>query len=173
MWSQYFRPLYSTSVSAAQHNNRPVMNIIASARRISPLPEIIRANKVKRIKDTGREWENETQGMSDGIYTLTVTWSPLITFIMWAFSNPVNDSLHWKASKPDEISPSITGERVLKGISSCSRALCCHTGVSQLMGYAWLFLEHFQKHHLQFSQLDMNFQGISESRRQGNVRPLQ
>ncbi len=145
-------------MSAAQHNNRPVMNIIASARRICPLPEIIRANKerkVKRIKVTRREWENETQGMSDGIYTLTVTWSPLITFIMWAFPNPVNDSLHWKVSKPDEISPSITGDRVLKGIYSCSRALCCHTGVLQLMGYAWFFLEHFQMHHLQFSQLEM------------------
>ncbi len=108
------------------------MNIIAFARRICPLPEIIRANKerkVKRIKVTRREWENETQGMSDGIYTLTVTWSPLITFIMWAFPNPVNDSLHWKVSKPDQISLSITGDRVLKGIYSCSRALCCHTGV--------------------------------------------
>lgn len=53
------------------------MNIIAPARQISPLPEIIRANKereVKRIKDSKRERENETLvGMSDDIYTLTVT----------------------------------------------------------------------------------------------------
>jgi len=111
--------------------------------------------KESKIQHEGvREWN--TVWMSDGIYTLSVTWSLLITFIMWAFSNSVNDSLRWKVSKPDEISQSIVGEWVLLGINSCSQALRCHTGVPLLMEYASLFLEHFEKHHLQFSLLEMN-----------------
>lgn len=157
MWSQTFGP---PCISNVRHNNSPVINIIAPARRISPLPEIIRANKereVKRIKDSKREWEIETlwgwvmaftHRLSHDLYSshLLCELFPtlLMTFFIGKYQNQMKSlCLSWV----NEFS---------KGIYSCSQALCCHTGVPLLMEYALLFLEYFEKHHLQFSLLEMN-----------------
>lgn len=135
------------------------MNIIAPARRISPLPEIIRANKereVKRVKYSKREWENETlcgwvmaftHWLSHDLYSSHLLCELFQILLMTVFVGKYR-----KLMKP----LSIMGEWVLIGIYSCSQALCCHTGVPLLMEYAWLFLEHFEKHHLQFSLLEIN-----------------
>lgn len=159
--------LWYFPLNVAQHYNSPVMNIIAPARRISPLPEIIRAKKEreeerkKRKIKRGERSERNTKTLNEWLMVFTYRLSrpgdaTLISthriYNAIFFSSSVNDSLRCKVVKADEY----LYIPWVNEFTHVSQPRCCHTGVPRLMEYLSFFLERSEKHHLQFSRLEMN-----------------